>query len=95
MLDENNVLVQTFRSVKDRLSSFEFRELKLIIRGDRATDGRRYNIPTAAEIAGIIVGDIGSSNNYRDIIVETRSGYLRRSIRCFFRMVKTATEKIS
>lgn len=35
-------------------------------------------LPTASEVAGIIFGDIDSSFDERDIVVETRTGQLQR-----------------
>ena len=46
--------------------------------GKRNKDGRTYNLPTANEVAALIVGDIGDFDKKRDIIVETRSGLLKR-----------------
>ncbi|XP_076889973.1 uncharacterized protein LOC143540899 [Bidens hawaiensis] len=41
-------------------------------------DARTYNLPTASEVAALIVGDIGDVLDNRDIIVNSRSGGLRR-----------------
>ncbi|XP_021979942.1 uncharacterized protein LOC110876070 [Helianthus annuus] len=50
--------------------------LRLI--GTRGKDGRRYNLPTAGEIAALIVGDIENVIDNRDIVVETQTGTLKR-----------------
>ncbi|KAF7807290.1 uncharacterized protein G2W53_039451 [Senna tora] len=78
MLDSINPLVKVFRSVKDHpsLSSRDSLRLKLIKK--RTTDTRIYNLPTADEIAALIVGDFDPENVERDIIVEERSGKLQR-----------------
>ncbi|KAF7812510.1 uncharacterized protein G2W53_033486 [Senna tora] len=57
MLDSINPLVKVFRSVKDHpsLSSRDSLRLKLIKK--RTTDARIYNLPTADEIAALIVVD--------------------------------------
>ncbi|CAH1435801.1 unnamed protein product [Lactuca virosa] len=49
-------------------------DLKLI----RDRDGRTYNLPTASEVAALIIGDISDSVENRDIVVETKSGFLQR-----------------
>jgi hypothetical protein len=48
-------------------------ELNLHLIGRRETDGRIYNLPTASEVAALIVGDIGESFENKDIIVKSRS----------------------
>ncbi|CAH1448309.1 unnamed protein product [Lactuca virosa] len=53
-------------------------DLKLRLIGRRQHDGRTYNLPTASEVAALIVGDIGNSIDNRDIIVKTKSGSLQR-----------------
>ncbi|KAF7826710.1 uncharacterized protein G2W53_017874 [Senna tora] len=78
MLDSINPLVKVFRSVKDHpsLSSRDSLRLKLIKK--ITTDARIYNLPTADEIAALIVGDFDPENVERDIIVEERFGTLQR-----------------
>ncbi|KAL6555557.1 hypothetical protein OROHE_007229 [Orobanche hederae] len=78
MLDDNNSLVKSFRMVRERFQSDSDirRRLKLI--GEREFDGRIYNLPTVGEVAALIVGDFDESFNQRDVIVETRTGLLKR-----------------
>ncbi|KAK2422598.1 hypothetical protein QL285_033122 [Trifolium repens] len=52
--------------------------VRLRILGKRGRDGRRYNLPTASEVAALIVGDYDTADFERDIIVETMSGLLKR-----------------
>lgn len=78
MLDEHNPLTKAFRMARDRFDSNECKDVKLKLIGRRGTDGRRYNLPTASEVAALIIGDISSSSDERDIILETQSGSLRR-----------------
>ncbi|XP_056692064.1 uncharacterized protein [Spinacia oleracea] len=63
MLDAYNPLAQAFRVARDRFES---------------NNEETYNLPTASEVAALIVGDIGSSTGERDIIVETQMGQLKR-----------------
>ena len=44
----------------------------------RERDGRDYNLPTANEVAALIVGDFDSSTNQRDIILHMQEGGLNR-----------------
>ncbi|CAH1421827.1 unnamed protein product [Lactuca virosa] len=78
MLDSNNVLVQSYRMVRDCFHENPHVGIKLRIIGRRDQDGRTYNLPSASEVAALIVGDIGDSIDNRDIVVQTFSGSLRR-----------------
>ncbi|CAH1417943.1 unnamed protein product [Lactuca virosa] len=53
-------------------------DMKLRLIGRRQRDGRTYNLPTASEVAALIVGDICDSIEKRDIVVETKTGFLQR-----------------
>ncbi|CAH1430090.1 unnamed protein product [Lactuca virosa] len=78
MLDSNNVLVSSYRMVRDTFTKNPQVDLKLRIIGKRDRDGRTYNLPTASEVAALIVGDISDSIENRDIVVQTKSGFLQR-----------------
>lgn len=78
MLDENNVLVKSFRMAKDKFVESEATEVKLKLIGKRGNDPRRYNLPSVSEVAALIVGDLDDAPQPRDIIVETQSGNLKR-----------------
>jgi len=77
MLDTHNVHAKSFRMARDRYKHKPFDDLKLRLIADRTKDGRIYNIPTVAEVAALIVGDVDSASP-RDIIMENRSGKLQR-----------------
>ena len=78
MLDENNILVKTFRMARDRFKDSDMHNVRLLLIGSQSSDGREQNIPTCSEVAAIIVGDLSDENIHRDIIVEKRSGLLQR-----------------
>nr|KAJ0190338.1 hypothetical protein LSAT_V11C800411510 [Lactuca sativa] len=78
MLDSNNVLVSSYRMVRDAFQKNPHIDMKLRIIGKRNRDGRTYNLPTASEVAALIVGDISDSIENRDIVVQTKSGFLQR-----------------
>ena len=46
--------------------------MKFVLRADLATDLRRYNLPTAAEVAVILPGSADVSS-HRDIVLYKRS----------------------
>lgn len=78
VLDDCNPLVISYRMARDGFSQNPQQRLRLKLLGNRKTDGRNYNLPTASEVAGLIFGDIDSSFDKRDIIIETQSGQLQR-----------------
>ncbi|KAI9200048.1 hypothetical protein LWI28_001878 [Acer negundo] len=78
MLDQNNVLVQSFCYARDRYKEEDFIGVKMRLIRHRSKDGRTYNLPTASEVAALIVGDIDSSIGDRDIIIETQTKLLKR-----------------
>ena len=78
MLDENNVLAKSFRIVKDKYTCAGLRDVKMKLIGNRVSGGHTYNLPTIAEMTGLIVGDMGKLKHSRDIIAETQSSKLQR-----------------
>jgi hypothetical protein len=72
--DSNNVYAQIFKSVGERLRSNGSQKLRLSIVNNRESDPRRYNLPTANEVACILVGDGSESHLNQDVIVEMK-GY--------------------
>ena len=78
MIDEFNPYAKVYRMARDRIDLNNEVNIQLKLIGKRATDGRTYNMPSASEVAALIVGDIGSSCEERDIIIENRSGLLKR-----------------
>ncbi|GAU29925.1 hypothetical protein TSUD_148340 [Trifolium subterraneum] len=74
----NNPYVRTYNMVRDTLHMGGIPTIKLRILDKRGHDGRRYNLPTASEVAALIVGDFDSADFERDIIVEEWSGLLQR-----------------
>lgn len=78
VLDQCNPYAQCYRMIRDRIKTNDICNLKLRIIGKRGHDARRYNMPTASEVAAIIVGDFESADADRDIIVETQTGYFKR-----------------
>ncbi|XP_012833445.1 PREDICTED: uncharacterized protein LOC105954317 [Erythranthe guttata] len=78
MIDENNVLAQSYRAARDRFSREGLQGVKLKLVKSRSTNGRTYNLPNASEIAALIVGDFDTQEGVRDIVVETQSKKLQR-----------------
>ncbi|XP_058727025.1 uncharacterized protein LOC131598443 [Vicia villosa] len=77
MLYEHNTHAKSFQMAKERINIDNIHNLKLRLISDRKTDGRIYNQPTVSEVAALIVGDVDTAEE-RDIIMEKRSGKLKR-----------------
>nr|XP_023920302.1 uncharacterized protein LOC112031817 isoform X2 [Quercus suber]XP_023920309.1 uncharacterized protein LOC112031817 isoform X2 [Quercus suber]XP_023920315.1 uncharacterized protein LOC112031817 isoform X2 [Quercus suber]XP_023920320.1 uncharacterized protein LOC112031817 isoform X2 [Quercus suber] len=77
MLDENNALVKVFRMARDRYTECNTADIRLRLINCRTNRSSQYNLPTASEVAGLIVNDFDPNNGYRDIIVEDRDHGLR------------------
>ncbi|XP_076955207.1 uncharacterized protein LOC143629950 [Bidens hawaiensis] len=78
MLDSHNVLVKSYRMARDLFQNNPHANLKLRLIAKRKQDGRTYNLPTSSEVAALIVGDIDTSYEPRDIIVKTKIGKIER-----------------
>lgn len=76
-LDLCNPYVKQFRRAAEMLHSPNKCTLKMVLLGNRKHDGRTYNLPTASEVAALIVGDIDESFSVRDVIIEEVSGDLQ------------------
>ncbi|GKE50856.1 hypothetical protein Tco_1486012, partial [Tanacetum coccineum] len=62
----------------ERIKSSDDKKLKLKLIGTRKRDGRDYNLPTAFEVAALIIGDFDSTKNKKDIILHCQDGDLMR-----------------
>ena len=71
-------MVQTFRRARDRYTEDAEQNIKIKLIAKRGKDGRNYNLPTANEVAGLIVGDFDSCAEQRDIVIDKFSEGLQR-----------------
>ncbi|GKD94931.1 hypothetical protein Tco_1374768 [Tanacetum coccineum] len=78
MLDSINPLVKDFRMAGERIRASDDKKIKLRLIGTRTRDGRDYNLPTASEVAALIVGDFDSTTSKRDIILHCQDGDFKR-----------------
>ncbi|XP_071737862.1 uncharacterized protein [Rutidosis leptorrhynchoides] len=78
LLDFNNPLVKKFRMTRDRFDMNENEHIRIKLIGSRDTDGRTYNLPSANEVAALIIGDIDGTCDKRDIVIEHRRKGLKR-----------------
>ncbi|GKF56690.1 hypothetical protein Tco_0167030, partial [Tanacetum coccineum] len=77
MLDKENPLVKQFRMAGQQIGAGDA-NVKIRLIGRRDRDGRQHNLPTADEVAALIVGDFDSMPNERDIIVHENNGNLKK-----------------
>ncbi|GJU91462.1 hypothetical protein Tco_1303885, partial [Tanacetum coccineum] len=74
-------LVKTFRRVRGRYSKYSEQNIRIKLVAKRGTDGRTYNLPTANEVASLIVGDFDTCVEQKDIVIEKlRKGLERINI---------------
>ncbi|CAN6826533.1 unnamed protein product, partial [Brassica oleracea] len=59
-----------------RMNPGETFHMRIVSRSDK--DGRTYNMPTASEVAALIPGDFNLGMDKRDIVLQNKSGRLRR-----------------
>ncbi|XP_015934884.1 uncharacterized protein LOC107460965 [Arachis duranensis] len=78
MLDRYDSLAKSFRYARDRYQQENCTNIKLKLISKRTTDGRTYNLPSASEVAALIVGDVEQLSKDRDIIIESQSRKLQR-----------------
>ncbi|XP_057432816.1 uncharacterized protein LOC130725620 [Lotus japonicus] len=64
--------------VRDHLSSDETSQLSVRLFRARGKDPRTYNMPTADEVAALIVGDFDDMEFGRDVVVKLRDGFLTK-----------------
>jgi hypothetical protein len=78
VMDEHNVLVKSFRMVRDFCNVNQNVPVKLRLFRNRNFDPNTYNVPTVSEVAALIVGDFDSTEDGRDIVVRKYGGKLQR-----------------
>jgi hypothetical protein len=78
MIVKYNPYYAAFMSAKERLAQYNHIQLQLKTICEPTADQRRYNRPTASEIAVLIPGTGEERTHTRDIVVQDRSGPLRR-----------------
>jgi hypothetical protein len=78
MLNEHNSLVKAFRYARDRLEQEGDQRVTLRLLGCNSRADVQYNLPTSGEIAAIIVGDYSADEYTYDVLVQGKSGGLKR-----------------
>ncbi|XP_072087300.1 uncharacterized protein [Arachis hypogaea] len=78
MLDKYNSLAKSFYYARDRYQQKNCTNIKLMLINKKTTDGRTYNLPSASEVATLIVGDVEQLNKDRDIIIKSQTRKLQQ-----------------
>lgn len=77
MIDQNNPYVAIYRTAKERLDSENHISLCLKTVDAPHLDQRRYNHPTASEVAIVMIGNGEYGATERDLVVQARDGSFR------------------
>ncbi|PWA52159.1 hypothetical protein CTI12_AA457270 [Artemisia annua] len=78
VLDESSDLVKTFRRARDRYKENNEQNIRIKLVAKRGKNGCQYNLPTANEVAGLVVGDLDCCAEDRDIVIEKFGDGLQR-----------------
>ena len=78
ILDGSSDLVKTFRRARDRYTEDNEQNIRIKLVAKRGKSGRQYALPTADEVAGLIVGDLDACAEDRDIVIEKFGEGLQR-----------------
>ncbi|CAN7079996.1 unnamed protein product [Brassica oleracea var. botrytis] len=76
MIDENNYLAKIFRRARDHYESVG-QEFTIRLLQDKGK-GKEYDLPSTSEVACLIVGDMSSTIEVRDIVVQFQSDTLQQ-----------------
>jgi len=75
MMYNINPYVEVFKMARDMMATEGApMDLKLRLIASRTKDARRYNVPTADEVATLMVGDGFEVINRRDVILAQQTG---------------------
>ncbi|KAL1309905.1 hypothetical protein AAHE18_17G212000 [Arachis hypogaea] len=78
MLDKYNSLAKSFCYARDRYQQKNCTNIKFKLISKRTKDGKTYNLPSASEVAALIIGNVEQLSEDRDIIIESQSRKLQR-----------------
>ena len=78
MLNTHNPIVKLFRTARERLTADAPDQFFIRLYGKPDAHGDIYSAPVTSEVVGLVVGDIGSTDVGRDIIIDNRSSRLQQ-----------------
>jgi hypothetical protein len=78
MLDTHNSVVKVFRTAREKITADAPDQFVIRLFGKPDAHCDVYSAPVTSEVVGLVVGDIGSTDVGRDLIVDNRSSGLQR-----------------
>ncbi|KAL6620651.1 hypothetical protein ACP70R_035790 [Stipagrostis hirtigluma subsp. patula] len=78
MFDSHNPVVQVFRTARDRLSHETDDRYSVKIFSVPNQHGSVYSAPVASEVVGLVVNDLGTTDDGRDLVVQDHSSNLQK-----------------
>jgi hypothetical protein len=78
MFNTHNPIVKLFRTASQRLAAPDSDNFRIRIYGKPNAHGDIYSAPVASEVVGLVIGDLGSTDVGRDIIIEDHSSKLQQ-----------------
>ncbi|KAJ1263943.1 hypothetical protein BS78_09G225500, partial [Paspalum vaginatum] len=78
MFDAHNPIVKLFRTARERLSLDTPDQFFIRLFGKPDAHGDIYSALVTSEVVGLVVGDIGSTDTGRDIIIDSHSSGLQQ-----------------
>ncbi|CAN1141625.1 hypothetical protein LINPERPRIM_LOCUS25602 [Linum perenne] len=78
MFDEHNALAKVFKYARNRLGVGDVQTVQIKLTAGRNHDGREYDLPTADELAILVVDETGEDTYQPDVVVQHLSNELER-----------------
>lgn len=78
MFDFHNPIVQVFRTTRDRLLNQTDDHFSVKLFSSPNQHGNVYSAPIAAEVVGLVIDDLGRSDDGRDLVVQDHALNLQR-----------------
>ncbi|XP_077246036.1 uncharacterized protein LOC143885875 [Tasmannia lanceolata] len=82
MLNCTNPYVQSFRYARKFLKNDSTIDLRIRLIEERSRDSQQYNLPTAPEVAALMVGGGSENVDCRDVFICNSEGFLQRISEC-------------
>lgn len=78
MFDSHNPIVQVFRTARDRISDQTDDHYSVKLFSVPNQHGSVYSAPIAAEVVGLVVNDLGVTDEGRDLVVQDHAANLKK-----------------
>lgn len=78
MFDTHNPIVHVFRTARDKLCNQPHDHYSIKLFAVPKRHGSIYSAPVASEVVGLVVNDLGTTDDGRDLIVQDHASHLQR-----------------